>query len=136
MTPSRPRRRSNASVPATSRASQRSRGGGNTVVGRFVADAARIARAHRATVTAIASAAGATSLPSAGATSPSLDVTLGGRFADVLAAIRALSDGDVPANVRIETIATAAAQTATVTAALRVVLDPPADGEATGARAR
>ncbi len=88
-------------------------------VARFVRDAVAAAAVRRSAITAIASAARA-----AGA--PPLEITIEGRYADVLATVRALSATSVPATVEIETIARKSAGTrdATVTATVRASLDP------------
>jgi hypothetical protein len=89
----------------------------------FVRDAAASARARRTAITAIASAG-------RDPRSAVFDLTLEGRFADVLATIGALSDGAVPARVDIAAVAkkNAAARDALVAATVRVTL-PSAAGQ-------
>lgn len=81
----------------------------STVVAHFLRDAARIAVVHRATITAITnvSPAGAPAAPQARATLDAvpLDVTVEGRYADVLATMRALSRSTVPAAVELASLA-------------------------------
>ena len=96
----------------------------SALVARFVRDAASTASAHRTAITAIA--ASGTQQPVAGAFDPiGLDVTVEGRYADVLATVRALSEGRVLATVDVTSLArkNAAAEDGVLTAALRVVLE-------------
>jgi hypothetical protein len=112
------------------------------LVARFLRDAATAARARRTTITAV-TASGAQSVIGAGAQpattaraengpgasavpfdSIPLELTVEGRYADVLATVRGLSGGRVPATVDVSSLArkNAGAPDATLTAALRVVL--------------
>ncbi len=122
--------------------------GRSALVARFLRDAARIAAAHHATIPTIA-AAGPQNAPTA---APSeghdlleaipLDVTVEGRYGDVLATMRALSASRVLAAVDVASLARKHADgpDATLTAALHVVLqrlapattttDGPADARA------
>ncbi len=104
--------------------------GRSALVARFLRDAARIAAAHHATIPTIA-AAGPQNAPTA---APSeghdlleaipLDVTVEGRYGDVLATMRALSASRVLAAVDVASLARKHADgpDATLTAALHVVL--------------
>jgi hypothetical protein len=123
------------------------------LVARFLRDAATVAAAHRTAITAV-TASGAAPIPrpasaqsEATTTAPraaairtesslvaadgarldgiALDLTLEGRYADVLATLRALSAGSVPATVDVASLArkNAAEPDAVLTAALRVVLE-------------
>jgi Tfp pilus assembly protein PilO len=99
----------------------------SALVARFVRDAARIAAAHRTTIPAI-TAAGMQSpaIPTADLFEAiPLDVTIEGRYADVLATIRALATSRVLAGVDVTSLARKHADTAdaTLTAALHVVLE-------------
>ena len=112
-------------------------------VARFMRDAARVLAAHRTTIATIAVNAtpiaisgtrvnGVTAGSDAAVDSldaVALDVTVDGRYADVLSAIRALSRTDVPASVDIMSLArkNADASEATLTATLHVVLHRLAD---------
>jgi len=121
-------------------------------VARFMRDAARVLRAHRATIASIAvnaspiaptslssqTAIAATSAPAVSAAtavngttaapdqldSVALDLTVEARYADVLDAVRALSRTDVLASVGVTSLArkNADASEATLTATLHVVL--------------
>ena len=127
------------------------------LVARFVRDAARVAARHRALIVAIAAsgtppasaqphkaasagtteateATGATAGPECVAT---LDLTIEGRYADVLAALRELSSAHVLAAVDVASIArkSADASDPTVSAALHVVLER-IDPDRTDVRAR
>ena len=123
-----------ASAPFLARDRERARGrarrarGAHDDVARFVAGIARAAAARHAAVTAIV-AAGAP-------TAPSLDVTLEGRFADVLTTIRALSDGDVPGRVRVDALSASDTARSSVTASVRVTVEAPAGREAARAASR
>ncbi len=104
------------------------------IVARFVHDAARAAQEHHATIASIA-ASGSPATPSSRAepleTIP-LAVTVEGRYADVLALIRTLSNRQVPAQIDIVSIVRSDRPgTTAVAAALRVVLQRVAPG-ATG----
>jgi hypothetical protein len=130
-------------------------GGRGAVVERFLRDAAAVTGTHHTSITAVAAGAGS-SLGTAGANatiaaartasadapraiasvigsapveSTPLEVTLEGRYADVLATVRALSRGRVPASVEITSVArkNAAPAGAAVSVALRVVLERYAD---------
>jgi hypothetical protein len=115
------------------------------VVARFLRDAGTAARARRTTITAVtaggaqpvnaASAQRATagrvengSRASAGVAFDGvpLELTVEGRYADVLSMVRALSAGRVPATVDVSSLArkNPGAPDATLTAALRLVLEP------------
>lgn len=109
------------------------------LVARFVRDAARIATAHRTTIAAI-TASGATASLAVGAAAVSsaassaapseplqtipLEVTVDGRYADVLATVRALSAARVLAAVDVASLArkNAAAADPAVTAVIHVAL--------------
>lgn len=114
----------------------------SALVARFVRDAAALAVQRRTAITTITagtatSAGGAAgSAGNAAQTTPRppladvafddipLDVTVEGRYADVLATIRALSTGRVLASVDVTSLArkSASSPDATLTASLRVVL--------------
>lgn len=114
----------------------------SALVARFLRDAAGIAAEHHATITAIA-ASGPTGVVANGGlagTVPNgtpaaraddsfedipLEMTVDGRYADVLATIRALPAGRVLASVDVTSLARTSAASAdgTVTASLRVVLE-------------
>jgi Tfp pilus assembly protein PilO len=108
--------------------------GRSALVARFLRDAARIAAAHHATIPTIAAAgpqtAAAGTPPSAASEANEpldeipLDVTVEGRYADVLATLRALSASRVLAAVDVASLARKHADgtDATLTAALHVVL--------------
>ena len=113
-------------------------------VARFMRDAAHVLAAHRTTIASIAVNAAPIAISAGarvtGVTAGSdaavdsldaipLDVTVDGRYADVLSAIRALSRTDVPASVDIMSLArkNADASEATLTATLHVVLHRLAD---------
>ncbi len=113
-------------------------------VARFVRDAANVLAAHRARIATIAANASPVAISAAttvngmtaasGAAvdsldSISLDVTVDGRYADVLKAIRAMSRTDVLASVDVVSLArkNADAPEATLTATLHVVLHRLAD---------
>jgi hypothetical protein len=123
-----------------------------TLVARFVRDAAAIARAHRTAITTITASAPAASamsasVPAASAMSASVpaasaisasrpagepsggvpfEMTVEGRYADVLATIRALPSGHALASVDVTSIArkNLASTDGTLTASLRVLLEP------------
>lgn len=107
----------------------------SALVARFVREAARIAGAHHATIPAITavSAAVPPAAPVPTASAPGnaeleaipLDVTVEGRYADVLATMRALSRSRVLAAVDVASLARKHADgaDATLTAALHVVLE-------------
>ena len=113
-------------------------------VARFVREAAHLLAAHRTTIATIAVNASPIAITpgtrvngvTAGSDaavdaldSVALDVTVDGRYADVLSAIRALSRTGVPASVEIMSLArkNADASEATLTATLHVVLHRLAD---------
>ena len=129
--------------------------GRGAVVERFLRDAAAVTSTHHTSITAVTAGAGS-SLGTAGANattaaartasleaprgitsvistapveSTPLEVTLEGRYADVLATVRELSRGHVPASVEITSVARkhAAPAGAAVPVALRVVLERYAD---------
>ncbi|HEY0393374.1 MAG TPA: hypothetical protein VGD01_02650 [Candidatus Elarobacter sp.] len=141
--------------------------GRGALVERFLRDAAAATSSHRTLITAVA--AGAGSAPATARANDSsfaartvrsdaprglgapasepveatpLDVTLEGRYADVLATVRELSRGRVPASVAITSVArknVAPAAPPTVSALLRVVLEryagvAPAQGSRVRAR--
>ena len=125
----------------------------SALTARFLRDAAALATARRTTITAIAASGSQTasatpprslsSSSSASASAPdetfdtiALDVTVEGRYTDVLATIRALSSGRALAAVELESIArkdTAAAE-ALLTASLHVVLQRIVSGSSTEVR--
>ena len=119
-----------------------------TAVARFVRDAAAVAARHRTTIAAIAAVGSArTAAPpvtSAAMPSPrtapastalqapadafeaiALDLTVEGRYADLLAAFAALSSGRVPTAVEVVSLARkqAGSPTATLSAQLHVVIE-------------
>ncbi|HEX3548997.1 MAG TPA: hypothetical protein VHT53_01395 [Candidatus Elarobacter sp.] len=100
---------------------ERAGGDARLAVARFVRDAERAAAARRSTIDAIAGAA-------RDAAGTRLDLTIDGRYADVLATVRALSRGSVPASIDVASVArkNAAARDTAVTATVRAVLAPPA----------
>jgi hypothetical protein len=104
----------------------------SALVARFLRDAARIAADHHAAITTIAAGSAA---PAIAEPTPSLrtadpfeeipfEMTVEGRYADVLATVRALPAGRVLASVDVTSLArkSAASADGTVTASLRVVL--------------
>ncbi|HZO92449.1 MAG TPA: hypothetical protein VFB22_01675 [Candidatus Baltobacteraceae bacterium] len=101
----------------------RPRAGDSGAMVRFLSDAAANARAHRVTVEQIDPAPPRDPEPSALVATP-LDVTLQGRYTDVLHTLSALSRGAVPARVELETLARkdSAPDDAMLEAALRVTL--------------
>jgi hypothetical protein len=125
------------------------RGTRGAQVARFVRDAARVVVSHRTTIATIAvSGAPLASAPIVNRTATAgssgtadsgvgadpldaivLDVTIDGRYADVLAAIRALSHTDVLASLDIASLArkNADAAEAMLTATLHVTLHRLAD---------
>lgn len=121
--------------------------GRSALTARFVRDAARIAAAHHVTIPAIAATGPQNALAAApnDANDPfesiPLDVTVEGRYADVLATLRALSTARVLAAVDVASLARKHADgpDATLTAALHVVLErlapaaAPAPARAPGA---
>ena len=102
----------------------------STLVARFLRDAASVAAAHHATIPAIAATGPQTAVPAvpADANDPletiPLEITVEGRYADVLATMRALSASRVLAAVDVASLARKHADgpDATLTAALHVVL--------------
>ncbi len=92
------------------------------LVARFVNDAARAAAQHHVSIVAIAAAGTA---PSSADATVALDCTAEGRYADVLATLRALSSTRVLASVDLTSLArrNAGAADATISAALHVVLE-------------
>jgi Tfp pilus assembly protein PilO len=109
--------------------------GRSALVARFLRDAARTAAAHHATIPTIAAAGPQTTggvappLPAVNEQNEPLeevplDVTVEGRYADVLATMRALSTSHVLAAVDVASLARKHADgaDATLTAALHVVL--------------
>ncbi|MDB5072724.1 MAG: hypothetical protein JWM87_3835 [Candidatus Eremiobacteraeota bacterium] len=109
----------------------------STLVARFLRDAARIASDHHAAITAITASTGTGMQPAVAAAerTPSfrtddpfeeipLEMTVEGRYADVLATIRALPSGRVLASVDVTSLArkSATSPDGTLTASLRVVL--------------
>lgn len=113
----------------------------SALVARFLRDAARIASEHHAAITTIAASgpagaiAGQTASVRAGDPFDEipLEMTVEGRYADVLATIRALPAGHVLASVDVTSLARKSAATAdgTLTASLRVVLERIAPAPAT-----
>ena len=113
----------------------------STLVARFLRDAARIAAAHHATIAAIT--AGTTQSIATAPREPAdpletipLEITVEGRYAEVLATMRALSGSRVLAAVDVASLARKHADgtDATLTAALHVVLEriAPAQTAPTG----
>ena len=117
--------------------------GRSALVARFLRDAARIAAEHHATIPTIT----ATSAAGAGMTAPSaaygpfetitFELAVEGRYADVLATMRALSRTRVLAAIELASLARkhAGGDDATLTAALHVALErlaPPTTVPATG----
>ena len=120
----------------------RSRG---ELVAQYVREAASAAGARRCAITAIAGSGAQTTSPARAADDPfetiALETTVEGRYADVLATVRALSGSRVLAAVDVASIArkNANAPDATVSAVLRVALErfaPLRMPDAAGARAR
>ena len=126
----------------------------STLVARFLRDAAHIAAVHHATIPTITAVSGsqntiaAAPLAATGAASPGttsanevselfeaipLELTVEGRYADVLATMRALSRSRVLAGVDVASLARKHADGAdtTLTAALHVVLERLAPTQAT-----
>ena len=111
--------------------------GRSALVARFLRDAARIAAAHHAAIPAITAtgtagpAGGAPNGPVEQLETIPLEVTVEGRYADVLATMRALSRSRALAAVDIASLARkhADGRDATLTAALHVALEhlPPAN---------
>jgi hypothetical protein len=108
-------------------------GGGGAPAARFLRDAAKLAAARRTTIAAVtagAAPAPAVAGPPAGESRPAdepfaalpLEVTLEGRYADVLATIGVLSRSGVPATVDVVALTRKAPPGAAVSATLRVLL--------------
>lgn len=115
------------------------------LVARFLRDAAAAARARRTTITAVTASGAQPVIAATAQPTPTprvqndpagvnaglafdgipLELTVEGRYADVLATVRALSAGRVPATVDVSSLArkNAGVPDATLTAALRVVLE-------------
>jgi Tfp pilus assembly protein PilO len=114
--------------------------GRSALVARFLHDAARIAAAHHATIPTI-TATGTTSpvIPPNAPADPleaiPLEITVEGRYGDVLATVRALSRSRVLAAVDVASLARKHADgtDATLTAALHVALERRAPAEITPA---
>lgn len=108
----------------------------SALVARFLRDTARIAAAHHTAIPGIA--ATGTTVTASAATAPvellepiPLELTVEGRYADVLATMRALSRADVLAGVDVASLARKHADgtDATLTAALHVALQRSAAAE-------
>ena len=108
--------------------------GRSALVAHFLHDAARIAAAHHAAIPTIAAATSATPISAAPIASSAsgaqleaipLDVTVEGRYADVLATMRALSRSRALAGIDVASLARkhADGRDATLTAALHVALE-------------
>jgi hypothetical protein len=138
----------------------------STTVARFLRDAAALATSHRTAISAVTATGASAAVPATGATGVStaaavpgsergspavssedpfdaipLDMTVEGRYGDVLATVRALSADRVLATVDVTSLVrkNAAAPDATLTAALRVVLErlgPVPGQEQAGVRPR
>jgi Tfp pilus assembly protein PilO len=118
----------------------------SALVARFLRDAARIAVAHHAVIPAITSSGSTTANPAA--TAPNapaepleaipMDITVEGRYADVLATMRALSRARVLAAVGVASLARKHADgiDTTLTAALHVSLQRLATPPTADVRAR
>ncbi len=100
--------------------------GRSTLVARFVRDAALIAAQHRTVISAITASPGTASIDAASEPLQAipLEITVDGRYADVLATIRALSVARVLTAVDVASLArkNAAAADPAVTAVLHVAL--------------
>jgi hypothetical protein len=137
----------------------------STTVARFLRDAAALATSHRTAISAVTASGASAAVPATGATGVStaaapgserglpavssedpfdaipLDMTVEGRYGDVLATVRALSADRVLATVDVTSLVrkNAAAPDATLSAALRVVLErlgPVPGQEQAGVRPR
>ena len=136
--------RSRTTASASSRAAARADldAARSTLVARFLRDAARIAAAHHATIATITPAARKARSPLRRANSADpleaipLEITVEGRYADVLATMRALSGSRVLAAVDVASLARKHADgaDATLTATLHVALEriAPAQTAPTG----
>jgi Tfp pilus assembly protein PilO len=111
----------------------------STLVARFLRDAARVAAAHHVTIPTITATgpqnalAAVPSEPADSLEAIPLEITVEGRYADVLATMRALSASRVLAAVDVASLARKHADgaDATLTAALHVVLERIAPGRTT-----
>lgn len=113
------------------------------LVARFVRDAATTARAHRTALTALASTAEGARQMTARRTAPAgalaLDLTIEGRYADVLATVRALPASYVGAAIELRALArkNPGGSDRTVSAMIHAALEPASvtRGGAPGAHA-